>query len=84
MPGPLCLWELHDALGPYLPVDLTPRCLAARPEADLGSYCSILAMRLTAVRTTPTSQELTLPINLGPKARTCPFASTQASLDAEE
>jgi hypothetical protein len=40
-----------DASGPNLPVDITVRCLAALSEADVGPYCSILAMQMTAVRT---------------------------------
>jgi hypothetical protein len=43
--------RFEDALGPYLPVDITLCCLAALPEADVGPYCSILAMQVTAVRT---------------------------------
>lgn len=39
------------AFGPYLPVDLTPCCVAALPDADDDPHCSILAMQVTAVRT---------------------------------
>ena len=42
------------APGPYLPVDLAPRRVAALPEANVGPYCSILAMQVTAVRTMQT------------------------------
>lgn len=35
-------------VGPYLPVDLTQCCMAARPEADIGPYCSIFAMEVSA------------------------------------
>lgn len=40
---------LNGANGPYLPVDLTPCCMAARPEADIVPYCSILAMEMSAL-----------------------------------
>jgi hypothetical protein len=33
-----------NVFGPYLTVDLTPCCLAASPEADVGPYCSFPAM----------------------------------------
>ncbi len=36
--------------GPKRTVDLTPCCLAALPEADVGPYCSILAVQVTIVR----------------------------------
>ncbi|MGL4441009.1 MAG: hypothetical protein ACRCUE_17245, partial [Bosea sp. (in: a-proteobacteria)] len=35
-----------DAPGPYRPVDVTPFCLAAHPEADVGRSCSKLAMQV--------------------------------------
>ena len=40
-----------DLTGPYLPVGLTPCCVATFPEADVGRFCSILAPQMTAVRT---------------------------------
>ncbi len=41
--------SLNNVLGPYLPVDLIPCCLAAVPEADVGPYCSILAIQVAAM-----------------------------------
>jgi hypothetical protein len=43
--------KVMPLIGPELPVDLTTCCVAPLPEADVGPYCSILAMQVRVVRT---------------------------------
>jgi hypothetical protein len=60
--------SLIDANGPYLPVDLTLCCLDALPKADVGTHCSILAMRVTA------------DADLAAVSRACSIASRRRSM----